>query len=447
MIMMSLSGCGKAEKSKENEVISNVTNNEINATVNETEQLEDSAETMETDSETESEIDLNLPAFSTEYDIVDYKQGYIIVSKNDGLLYGVLDSEGNIVIPVEYDNIEFVRKDGGRNNPNDQEYFICEYEGSTKVVDADGNCLLDGDIEEVTPYCGSIDENSPCFYQIINQVSRTGEGGNIFIDFYSQDIELLHRIEVFSNDDIDSEQCWIWTMQINRMELISNEYFLIDISGITSSDAEREDANGYLQIALYNMNGEMTYEWEEANRNIRDSGYSEKEEKFVFATLSSSGSVLKYALYGIDEAGNVTDMGTVERYDTDLNVLEEVEGVKDILTDTYYLGENNEYILYQSNDTWKLEDLAGNPLYDMRYYDCWHKKDCFFLMNEDDEMCLINQYGEKIIDYGLITWNGENGVLFGSVITDDNFQSDGQAACFAVRNGEMKDIYIFGEER
>ena len=29
--------------------------------------------------------------FSTEYDVVDYCQGCFIVSKNDGLLYGVLD--------------------------------------------------------------------------------------------------------------------------------------------------------------------------------------------------------------------------------------------------------------------------------------------------------------------------------------------------------------------
>lgn len=50
---------------------------------------------------------------------------------------------------------------------------------------------------------------------------------------------------------------------------------------------------------------------------------------------------------------------------------------------------------HNTNDTWKLEDLAGNPLYNMRYYNCGHKKDYFFFLNADNEMCLMNQYGEK----------------------------------------------------
>lgn len=89
---MIFSGCGKEEKTY---VPQKKTETEISKSENDSE--------LET--ETEGISEGKNYKITTEYDLEDYASGYIIVSKNDGLLYGVIDKEGNEVIPVEYDNI------------------------------------------------------------------------------------------------------------------------------------------------------------------------------------------------------------------------------------------------------------------------------------------------------------------------------------------------------
>ena len=91
----------------------------------------------ENDNELETEKEDTLEGknykITTEYDLEDYASGYVIVSKNDGLLYGVIDKDGNEVIPVEYDNIQLVRGEDEKSD-RDEVYFVCEYEGEEEVL-------------------------------------------------------------------------------------------------------------------------------------------------------------------------------------------------------------------------------------------------------------------------------------------------------------------------
>lgn len=454
LTIMCIGGCGEMVATKGNDAIKEEKDVEnVTDKVSRTEEREDSVEILEEDLEMNS----NSSVFSTEYDIEDYEGGYIIVSKNDGLLYGVLDSKGNEIIPVEYDNIRFMTASEQKKNIEDEVFAVCEYEREAVVVDTEQNEILRYKAEPVSdlfngygiditsPYLGHVDKNSPYFCQWEYEAFRGGLDLDAHVKFYSKRGELLCEINAFDIDAIDRTRYGMGGMAVKTVEVISNNCFLISIDGVLVT--EDEHYKSYTHTALYNMNGEVIYEWN--NLYVTYVELNEDTNEVVFAPIDWPYNPGKsgYELYSVNENGVLTDQGALEdqsAYVLNNNgYLEKAEDRR--MSGTYYLGENNEYRLYQSNDTWKLEDATGNPVYDMRYYDCWHKEDCFFLLNEDNELCLINQYGEKIIDYGLITWNGESGFIYDTEITDDNFRSDGQSACFEVKNGEVNDIYIFGE--
>lgn len=45
---------------------------------------------------------------TTDYKVEDYCNGYFIVSKMDGRLFGVINSKGKEVIPLKYDEVSFI---------------------------------------------------------------------------------------------------------------------------------------------------------------------------------------------------------------------------------------------------------------------------------------------------------------------------------------------------
>ena len=46
-------------------------------------------------------------SLQTDYHIEDYENGYLIVSKSDGILYGAIDRNNKNIIPMEYDSASF----------------------------------------------------------------------------------------------------------------------------------------------------------------------------------------------------------------------------------------------------------------------------------------------------------------------------------------------------
>lgn len=123
----------------------------------------------ESNTDTEKEIDVaekyHLPPkgtvlFETEYEIVDYCANRFIV-KNDGDKYGMLDEEGSIVIPLNYDMVEFSQivksfeefdslmveaKDLVANEDLYDTFYLFDWEGK-KILDQvrDAHFYLDGE--------------------------------------------------------------------------------------------------------------------------------------------------------------------------------------------------------------------------------------------------------------------------------------------------------------
>ena len=430
---MIFSGCGKEEKTY---VPQKKTETEISKSENDSE------------SETEGISEGKNYKITTEYDLEDYASGYVIVSKNDGLLYGVIDKDGNEVIPVEYDNIQLVRGEEEESD-KDEVYFVCEYEGEEEVLDSNGQKILDGKVERVTPHLGEISADSPFFYELNYTYSTDYMNQDISLRYYDIKGDMLCDINLLEIEDIDRAMYDTVDLTVLNTELISNDRILVCIGGALKPKDESSGLEAYYNVSLYNLKGERLQEW---NELATPSGMTvEDDNSFIFVTVDYWAEGYQYELYSIDENGNLTDLGDLESQNKyslssagQIQVNEESSSSEN--SSDYTLGKNGEYRLYQTNDTWKLEDSNGNPLYDKRYFECWHKEDCFFLLNEDNQICLINKNGQMLVDYGTITWNGEYGMFGDSEITDDSIRSDGNSVCFEVAGDDENILYIFFPE-
>ena len=119
------SGCGNA---KNNSVISEY------GEENQDEEEKDQSDTLENT--------IKPAGFTTPYTIEEEKDGYHIVSKLEGALYGLLAPDGTEMINVEYDNISFPESENANA-------VIVELEGKFGLYSYDGTELLPAEYESI----------------------------------------------------------------------------------------------------------------------------------------------------------------------------------------------------------------------------------------------------------------------------------------------------------
>lgn len=111
--------------------------------------FEDTTDVQENTSEEEQQdsfINKNFvqtKEFSTEYSIEEEKDGYFVVSKLSGKLYGLLDSTGSEVMEVEYDSISFPESENG-------DAVIVELEGKYGIYSYQGELILPIEYEKIS---------------------------------------------------------------------------------------------------------------------------------------------------------------------------------------------------------------------------------------------------------------------------------------------------------
>lgn len=348
--------------------------------------------------------------FSTEYDVEDYCHGCFIVSKNEGLLYGVLDRNGEEILPVKYDSIEFMNGEEVRDGENENLYIRTKYEDQYTVVNSKGEVVLDKDVSYVDYELGTGNSESAFFVEISTQ--------NDWVHFYKEDGMLLSELNCGEND-------WI------ELRYITNEIYLLARADFESI------SNGVKVISkdvtLYNRENQIVTQWNEmgfGNSVILDG-------QFVFYLYANDGVYYRYTM---DESGNLSESGEISQEEAKLEIASSGTANK---TGEYYLGKEKAIRLYQSNGTWKLVDANDNPLYDERYYQCIPKYGCYFLVNENNEMCLIDRNGNMVVDYGWLTLNENQGYFNGAVITSDNFFAGDDGVCFTLGGNGVNDVYFF----
>ena len=111
-----------------------------------------------------------------------------------------------------------------------------------------------------------------------------------------------------------------------------------------------------------------------------------------------------------------------------------------------FLGQEKNITLYYSNDSWKLEDEQGNSLYDERYYECYQHDGCYFLLNENNELCMIDRNGKMLIDYGIISYQNEKGYYDGMELNDDNCLVGDDGVCIVKESEGNNNVYFYSPQ-
>lgn len=136
-IQLVIPGCGK----KEDAPVTSEISEEVLSSGYESEIVESSESVVESAVE-EPEQNTKPSSFTTEYSIEGQRDGYCIVSKLEGTLYGLLDSRGKEVLALEYDKITFPESENAQT-------VIVEQEGKYGLYDYDGKEILPLEYEKI----------------------------------------------------------------------------------------------------------------------------------------------------------------------------------------------------------------------------------------------------------------------------------------------------------
>lgn len=407
LLMFTLfSACGNEEIQQE----------EKGETKQETSAFFEEKENEEAQNEKESIITENIVRengsiiFTTEYEIEDYCNGVFIVSKSDGLLYGVLDLNGEEILPLQYDKIKFMNKDGEHENV----YIETTYEEQYAVYDAKGNKLFDEKADIISYEMEVTAENPPFFVTGRNtNYDLRNEKGELKI--YREDGTQVSSIQLEYN--LLPYVCWV-----------DDNICLVGY----------ETGDGCLECVRY-ISGEVVKRWEEGNYLVSSVGGMEGENYYTYVgdknriynkiVITADGDlVIEEDTFTFDEMQSIATSnamaGLSNRYQ-------------------YHLGENKDCIIYQTNDTWKYEDASGNPIYEQRYYSFQIMDEGYALSNEDKQVCIITKNGRKTVDYGYLELNDSNYLFQGGTrLTRDDVFADYNTIVF---NASMEEnITLFG---
>lgn len=392
MAVGTVAGCGKKENND------TPLNSEVEEEVDEKEEKMDDAE----EEITKKSGDV---IFSTEYTIEKYCHGRFIVSKSDGLLYGVLDMDGKEVIPVKYDEIQLMNKDALLDGVDSEAFFRAQYEETYRIFDENGNEILGEDARYIDYPLGGVSNDLPRFYRTKSTELDIydGEGKNI--------AALTFEGEADSQDSLTVSDV---AMVSENICAISYEIYSIDGTTTKYKNAK---------VLLCDINKDSL---------LRKSILKEWNDTMCKINTYNGTVVLEMtSLTGEGESSYaVTKDGGTKR----------VEVVSDKASNSWNLGENK---LYQTNDTWKLIDKEGKPIYDERYYERYTEDGTYFLENEDRQFCLIDRWGNMIADYGVFVCENNSVYYDGSEMTDENYFAGDDGVCIVKNSNEGNQVRFF----
>ncbi len=356
--------------------------------------------------------------FCTEYFVEDYNGGLFEVSKNDSLLHGVYDHTGKEILPVKYDEIEFFYM------PKAKKVFIkARYEDKQFLFDVNGKQLQDITDKEVS-FAEST--NGTEVYICLGKDNTTEIYDDSFTNIIAT-VPLKYVIPIVPDNHYlglndDSESAWLNLYVCDKSSGKLTQHSSKIVMNVVQYHTITANAENYAQTI--DMRDDIKSDFRAgstivvAHDNVRNNYFND------------------YYLIGIN--GNLYDDLSYEKYlDSEFSYLRGEVYAKDYISDKVKL--------YETNSTWKYEWADTNePIFDERYYEKLDIGDdyIFFLTNEDNQVCVVDYSGNKIIDYSDgFTYNNDSEKLeyFESDISIPYVDSCG----FAIQMGNGIYFYKF----
>lgn len=395
----SMSGCGEENNQEEGNVESKTQNNIETVT-------------EEKNNENSRHNDNSSTGFFTEYTVEDAKDGYFVVSKLDGDLFGMLDSYGNEILPLEYDHIIFP-------NSKESQAVIVEKEGKFGILDYSGKVILPIEYN-------SIDD--PEVNGTLYLVEKEGVQSIVKLD------GAIYKELAGKYDDLLAD-CFLVKLRSETMEAYGlDEQVLLTAKNEPGGAYfyDWDTVNGYLGICdigsstmdIMDLEGKVTMTFPFAQEGqtygmISDIGLG----NLVRIEYSSNGDPLNnchYKLINIAQ-GSVTDKdynqitGNEEavfalyiNHDTDTSIVDiyDLEGkiMKSVEFDSNSVitEVGNPLIKVEYGNTCRLYDSAGEDVSGERYLNAEPVHNFWIVQNLEGEYGLMDPEGQMRINFGEI---------------------------------------------
>lgn len=393
-IQLVIPGCGK----KEDTPVTSEISEEVSSSGYESEIVGSSESVVESAVE-EPEKNTKPSSFTTEYTIVDQKDGYFIVSKLEGTLYGLLDSRGKEVLALEYDKITFPESE-------DAQAVIVELEGKYGLYGYEGHEILPTEYEMIR---NSGSNSTRYLVQKEGRQSIVGLDGTVekeLSGIYNQ-LEGNSFLELYYG---------YYTLDEKELSVE------IPISYTTVYTAELEGVNdiicvGNPQLQLMDLDGNIIASVSEGER-LKGLG---SEKVFALSNArSTNGFDLSYRIFTLDtQSISEKVYGQIVKVDEETilaNVLfasmSSIENVNEIdvfntngeLEKTIEMGGRivDTVIVSTSGKTSRIYDKQGNKLTDERYLSVdMAAKGFLIVQNLDGEYGIMDdKTGEMRIPFG-----------------------------------------------
>lgn len=379
-----------------------------------TEEVDNSLESTETVSDEnieempEAELKNNMAGFSISGYTYESggaaANGYYIVESSKSSLYGLVDAEGNFVIPAEYDEMEFA----GRTE--DRIEVIVKMEGKYGVYDNKNQKVIPMEYDLIRTgkinYLVTKDKTQSVWDFNGNCIKKLNDYGydSVIGDLYLKKISLSEGIHYF-----DMNENMVDVSEIGYYSA-TEVYCMIKFS----EDPEKEEA-----YQLINENGEVLYQV--TNHESDEKTYSILplnknmikifEKVFFLNTPVSNGFSYFYDLkeqkqidipyLAISQIAN--DEFLAEREDG-IDIYNEDGNEIHSFDLNNYESIQYEYdsslIVVQYGETWRVYDEDGNDLMGERFQNARFIGEFLELKNMDGECGIIDEKGNVVIPFG-----------------------------------------------
>lgn len=360
---------------------------------------------------------------TTDYKVEDYCNGYFIVSKMDGRLFGVINSKGKEVIPLKYDEVSFYNRQEVEQQGADTLLFQASYQDEDYLLDTEGK-EFDSEME-IKPLLGKIDSS---------------------IKYYSRPLNMKYVDKEYTNGDVGyasgNGEINFYDKNKSKIGTFSTGYPIIEYYQLTKDYYLIDSYEGINDYHVYLNNKDNTTIWDgyaishSLRVNIIDNN--------VLISVNTPGDEKIYCLASDGSISEVTG------YYTDYTGIHKGQSEN---RPRYTIGKDDNIKIKSYDDTWLLEGddieicndryFALDPISSegsvCRY---------FFLKNSDSKVVLLDADANIIDTNDLFTWGNDfEPSLKGSCISDDTVIAGSDALYIARQNGDKYEVYRFAAEK
>lgn len=395
-----------------------------------------------TNNENNEENKIDKLSFVTEYKIEDAKDGYFIVSKLDGKLYGLIDSKGKEVIPLEYDNINF--PESKKANA-----VIVKTEGKMGLYDYKGKEILPLEYEEILNHGANSNLYLVQKKSVQSLVDLTGKERKRLSGNYDAVINntfLVIGLNSYVNNEYRCSSAYNFdeqllydtiheTAEYNEIICLNNVDGFMKLLDYESKTPHSCLMNGLGEIIFTSSQIDQSY-WDIHSLQNNNLFSVLGSQQYMYNV--STGKFSETAYKGIVSADDNTIIAS--RIDNNADVYDSNGNLKmtiELDAESLIIGNNSSMIIAEYGDTYRIYNDKGNQVSDERFLDAEFDKGFLILQNLDGKYGLMDNEGNMRIPFGEMGENSYNGKKW------DETYVFGDTFCIVTENDDGSTVWMF----